>query len=184
MYIFDVTYKLPASLKPNSMNNNYEKNYDSYIKTKRKLFYWFSGFLVIISIVFIIPSLSNNLNDYDKNVEVFKSSRINVTERKKGFSSTKEYELIIKMQNGREWIFGKQYNEYWKEIGDSSNLRKTFTIYTQGLTDSNPSQIEIENKIIYDLRTLDTSKYWILILTFICSIFSVIDYRKYYKEKT
>jgi hypothetical protein len=40
--------------------------------------------------------LFNNLNDYDKNVEVSKSSRINVTERKKGFSSTKEYELIIK----------------------------------------------------------------------------------------
>ena len=164
------------------MNNNYEKNYESYLKTKRKIFYWFSGFLVIISIVFIIPSLSNNLNDYDKNVEVFKSSRINVIEIKKGFSSSKEYELIIKMQNGREWIFGKQYSEYWNEIGDSSNMRKTFTIYTQGLTDSNPSQIEIENKIIYNLRTLDTSKYWILILTFICSIFSVIDYRKYYKE--
>lgn len=166
------------------MNHNYEKNYDVYKKTKRKIFYWFSGFLVIISMVFIIPSLSNNLNDYDKNIEVFKSSRINVTERQKGFSSTKEYELIIKMQNGKEWIFDKQYDNYWKEIGDSSNEGKTFTIYTQGLTDSNPSQIEIENKIIYDLRTLDTSKYLILVLTFICSIISVIDYRKYSKEKT
>jgi hypothetical protein len=166
------------------MNNNYEKNYDVYKKTKRKIFYLFSGFLVICSIIFVIPSLSNNLNDYDKNIEVFKSSRINVTERKKGFSTTKEYELIIKMQNGREWIFSKQYDQYWNEIGDSSNVGKTFTIYTKGLTDSNPSQIEIDNKIIYDLRTLDTSKYLILILTFICSIISVIDYRKYSKEKT
>jgi hypothetical protein len=165
------------------MNNNYEKNYDVYKKTKRKIFYWFSGFLVLCSVVFVIPSLSNNLNDYDKNIEIFKSSRIKATERQKGFSSTKEYELIIKMQNGREWIFSKQYDQYWKEIGDSSNLGKTFTIYTKGLTDSNPSQIEIDNKIIYDLRTLDTSKYLILILTFICSIFSVIDYRKYSKEK-
>jgi len=166
------------------MNNNYEKNYNLYKNTKRKIFYWFSGFLVLCSIFFVIPNLSKDLKDYEKNVEVFKSSRINVTERQKGFSSTKEYELTIKMQNGREWIFSKQYDQYWKEIGDSSNVGKTFTIYTRGLTDSNPSQVEIEHKIIYDLSTLDSSKHLILVLTFICLVFSIIDYRKYIKMKT
>jgi hypothetical protein len=62
---------------------------------KRKLFDHFLS-LCYNFYRFTTPSLSNNLNDYDKNVEVSQSSRINVTERKKGFSSTKEYELIIK----------------------------------------------------------------------------------------
>ena len=161
----------------------YEGNYNSYLKTKRKLFYIFSGFLVIISIIFVIPNLSKDLKDYDKSVEVFKKSRINVTERQKGFSTIKDSELIITMENGREWTFSEQFENYWKEIGDSSNIGKTYIIYTRGLTDSNPSQIEIENKIIYNLGTLDKSKYLILILTFICSIFSIFDYRKYRKRK-
>ena len=160
-----------------------EYYYNSYRKTKRKLFYLFSGFLVFCSVFFVIPSLSKNLKDYDKSVEVFKDSRINITERQKGFSTVKDSELIIEMQNGRKWTFNKQFEEYWKEIGNSNNRGKTYVIYTRGFTDSNPSQIEIENKIVYDLQTLDESKYLILILTFICSIFSIIDYRKHSKNK-
>jgi hypothetical protein len=38
----------------------------------------------------------------------------------------------------------KQYNEYWKEIGDSSNLRKHLQYIHTLLIQ--PSQIEIENK--------------------------------------
>jgi len=166
------------------MNNNYEKNYNLYKNTKRKIFYWFSGFLVLCSLFFIIPNLSKDLKDYEKSVEVFKNSRINITERQKGFSTIKNSELIITMQNGREWTFDEQFKKYWKEIGNSNNKGKIYVIYTRGLTDSNPSQIEIDHKIIYDLSTLDSSKHLILVLTFICLVFSIIDYRKYIKMKT
>ena len=172
---------LPTSLTQLSMS--YESNLESYWKTKRKLFYIFSGFLVICSIVFIIPSLSNNLNDYDKSIEVMKSSRIDYTERQKGFTTIKDSELVITMQNGREWTFSTEYSDYWKEIRDSSNVGKKFVIYTQGLLDSNPSQVEIENKIIYNLSTKNKSKYIILILTIISVTYSIFSYRKHNKQK-
>ena len=161
----------------------YEKNYNSFLETKRKIFYIFSSFLIVISIFFVIPNLSKNLKDYDKNVEVYKKSRINVTETQKGFATVKNSELIITMENGREWTFSDEFDNYWEEIGNSSNSGKTYVIYTKGLTDSNPSQVEIENKIIYNLGTQDNAKYLILILTFICVIFSVFDYRKHRKKK-
>ncbi len=162
----------------------YEENYNSYLETKRKIFYIFSGFLVVISIFFVVPNLSKNLKDYDKNVEVFKKSRINNTETQKGFSTVKHTELIITMENGREWTFSEEFENYWEEIGNSRNDGKTYVIYTKGLIDSNPSQVEIENKIIYNLGTQDNSKYLILILTFICLIFSVFDYRNHRKKKS
>lgn len=161
----------------------YEEYHNSYLKTKRKLFYIVSGIVFVFSIIFVVPGLSKDLNDYDKSVEIFKKSRIHVTERQKGFYTIKDYELIITMENGKEWTFNEQYNNYWKEIGDSSNVGKTYVIYTRGFTYSNPAQIEIENKVIYSLGTLDDSKYSLLILSFICFVFSFYDYRKYQKRK-
>ena len=172
-------YLNPANLQ----SMKYEKNYNLFLETKRKIFYIFSSFLIVISIFFVISNLSKNLKDYDKNVEVYKKSRINVTETQKGFATVKNSELIITMENGREWTFSDEFDNYWEEIGNSSNSGKTYVIYTKGLTDSNPSQVEIENKIIYNLGTQDNAKYLILILTFICVIFSVFDYRKHRKKK-
>jgi hypothetical protein len=150
----------------------------------RILFDIFSIFLVVISIDFVIPSLSKNLKNYDKSVEIFKSSRVNIFEKGKGFSVVKDSELIITMQNGREWTFSPEYSDYWKKIGDSSNVGKKFVIYTQGLFDSNPSQVEVENKIIYNLSTKNQSKYLILFLTLISVTYSIISYRKHNKQKT
>ncbi|WP_298147520.1 hypothetical protein [Flavobacterium sp.] len=161
----------------------YEEYHNSYLKTRRKLFYIGSGLFFVFSIIFVVPDLSKDLNDYDKSVEVFKKSRIDVTERQKGFSTIKDFELIISMENGREWTFSEQYKNYWKEIGDSSNVGKTYIIYTSGYTYSNPAQVEIENKVIYSLGTLDDSKYSILVLSFICCIFSIYDYSKFRKRK-
>jgi hypothetical protein len=56
------------------------------------------------------------------------------------------------MQNGREWIFTNNIMSIERNRR-SQAICETFTIYTQGLVLIQPSQIEIENKIIYDLRT-------------------------------
>ncbi len=152
--------------------------YNSYRNSKRILFYRFTGFLVICCIFFVIPNLSNCLKDYTKSVGILESSRMNTTERNKGFAKIRDSELILRMQDGREWIFSEQYNKYWSELGNPNNVGKKYTIYSQGYVDSNPSQVEIENEIIYNLQTKHASKFLFILLTIICVIASINSYRK------
>ena len=145
--------------------------------------YWFSGFMFLLSIFFVIPNLSNNLSDYTKDTKIFKSSRIDTEERKKGFSTIEIETLILTMQDGTEWEFAEQYSEYWNELSDTSNVGKRYTFYSGNIVGLNPSQVEIENKVVFNLKTLHTSKYIILLITLGGVIISLIDYRTYLKAK-
>ncbi|MBS7787639.1 hypothetical protein KIH23_10050 [Flavobacterium sp. CYK-55] len=160
------------------MINRENEHYKSYTETKRRMFRIVTVFLVISSIIFIIPNLSNDLDDYTKSVEFFESSKFNTIKREKGFTTLEDVELVITMQNGRKWTFTEQYDKYWEELGNPKNVGKKFTIYTKGFVDTNPSQVEIENEIVYNLQTSMPSKYLLLLLTAIFVVISVKDYRK------
>jgi hypothetical protein len=146
--------------------------------------YWFTGFMLFISIFFIIPNLSNDLSDYTKNGEIYKSSKIEVTETKKLLSTKKKYTLVLTMENGSEWVFDSQFSDYWEKLKDTNNIGKKYTFYSGTLVGSNPSQVEIENKIVYNLRTLDKYKYFMLLLTLVGTVISLIDYCKHIKRKS
>lgn len=146
--------------------------------------YWTTGILIFCSIFIIIPNLSNNLSDYTKETKKFKNSRVDFGEKGKLLPKRPVHDLILTMEDGTEWKISSQYSEYWDELRNPKNVGKKFTFYSKTLlAHSNPSQIEIDNKVVYNLKTMNITKYMLLFITLIGCAISINDYRKYLKNK-
>lgn len=121
-------------------------------------------FLVLGTSFFIIPNLSTNTKDYNSKTKIIESSRIDEEERiGKGF----EYTLVLVMSDKTELKFSdSEYLKYFEELKNNQNIGKSIKYYSRNNGETmNPSQVEIDGKIIYDLKERMKSKYILILLT-------------------
>lgn len=136
-------------------------------------------FMLLMCIIYIIPDLFYSLENYSKTIEIYENSRTDSILKRRRFAERLEYELVLVMKSGNEYKFAEQYSKYWKKLSDKNNYGKKYTFYTTRSHYLNPSQVEIENEVIYYISTLNKYKYSILLLTSVLIVVSVIDLIKY-----
>lgn len=139
--------------------------------------------LIIYSILFIIPDISKNIWDYKSEAKILKNTaienkaEININRiPRNGYTNT----LVLTMTDNTEWYISNQYSDYWKKLENPSNVGKNIKWYWLSNNNYNPVQIEIDNKIIYDLNTHLKWGYIFLIITLLLTISSVIKLRSEY----
>lgn len=144
-------------------------------------------FITLFSILFCyylaIPEATSKLSDFKKKTKVFESFEIDSLEKKRLFKTTYDRTLILKMSDGTKWNISNMYSEFFKELKSEKNIGKKYSFYVKTETDFYPSQVEIENKIVYNLKTSNKYNYIIIILTFILIYFCVSEIKKKMKLK-
>ncbi len=130
---------------------------------------------VICTSIYIIPNLTTNLKNYDKGTGVLVDTRINEREYTgKYFQKKVERTLILNLDNGMELKLSRQYGKFWDELQAKESIGKTVTYYLgNNITcGSNPVQIELDNKIIYDPSENRIWAYLLVFMTIGCIIYS------------
>ena len=134
--------------------------------------YFITFFAIIFSIFVSIPDLKSNLNNYEKRTKIYKSFEIDTLVRNRLFRTTYDRTLILEMTDGTKWSISKVFSKYFDELKDSKNIGKKYTLYVSSETDEYPSQVEIDNKIIYNIKSVSYYNYFIIIATLILMYFS------------
>jgi hypothetical protein len=146
--------------------------------------YFITFFAIIFSIFVSIPDLKSNLNDYEKRTKIYKSFEIDTLVRNRLFRTTYDRTLILEMTDGTKWSISKVFSKYFDELKDSKNIGKKYTLYVSSETDEYPSQVEIDNKIIYNIKSVSYYNYFIIIATLILMYFSYKELNVNRKIKT
>lgn len=131
--------------------------------------------LVICTPIYVIPNLSTNLSNYIKDEGVLKDTRIDEREYTgKFFQKRVERTLILNLENGKEIRLSRQYSKYWKELQYKESIGKIITYYLANNTTwgSNPVQIELESKVIYNPSQNRMWAYLLVFMTVGCMIYS------------
>lgn len=142
--------------------------------------FFFSTLCLLFSLFVCIPELLRKEDELYKRVETFKNSKI--VKIKMLLRADKDY-LIINTKEGNEYEVGKTYSKYFKKLNSKLNIGKKITIYTINATNKYPRKIEIDNKIIYDVKKGKFWNYLILFSTPILLYFSITEYRKVKQKK-
>lgn len=142
--------------------------------------------LVICTPLYILPNLSTDLKNYYRGQAVLKQTRINEREYTgRLFDKRVERTLILDLDDGTELRLSGQYYEYWGELQDKESIGKIVTYYLGNNTayGSNPVQIELNNKIIYDTTESIKWGYLIVLATIACMMYSGFLIYKSVKSK-
>ena len=146
----------------------------------KKSFYFFTAFLLILSLIFVIPDLTDNLKDLEKTEEVFKYSEMYYFPKPKSPNKI-EGVLVLVMESGNHWEFSESYSKYWDDLKSKINIGKRYTFYYNKYRHynwTNPRQVEINNKIIYGINSQDESYYYTLLVTLASILISAYLYIK------
>ncbi|SFA85718.1 hypothetical protein SAMN05660845_0654 [Flavobacterium swingsii] len=146
--------------------------------------YFITFFAICFSVFVSIPYLKSNLSDYDKKTKIYNSFEIDTLVRNRLFRTSYDRTLILKMSDGTKWSVSKVFSKYFDELKDSKNIGKKYTLYVSSETDESPSQIEIENKIVYSIKSVSYYNYFIIIATLILVYFSYQEMKNTRKMKT
>jgi len=147
-------------------------------------------FCLFFSIFSIVPNLKYQLSDFDKTTKILKSTdyesyKYNSKKWKNrgsgaGFrSETREntgYTLVLTMTDNSKYEIGNDKAKYFTKI--TKNEGKDFIIYTES-NNKTPMQLEIDNKVIYDIHDTNLFSYFILAMTLGLTIYSGLKIKKY-----
>jgi hypothetical protein len=135
--------------------------------------------------LFVVPNLSTNIKNYESEIKILESTRIDEREYSKNFQKKIERTLILKMTDETEIRLSNQYGEYWKTIQKEENIGKKIKYYLGNNTSygSNPVQLEIENKIIYDPSESVKWGYFLLLMAIGMVIYSGNKLRIFFQNK-
>ncbi len=147
--------------------------------------YFVTFFAICFSVFISIPDVKSNLSDYIKKTKTYESYEIDSLKRTRLFKTTYDRTLILKMTDGTKWNISRVYSKYFDELRAESNVGKKYTLYVSSETDEYPSQIEIEDKVIYNIKSVSSYNYFIIVATLILIFFSYVELRtkKVKKEK-
>lgn len=134
--------------------------------------------LVLIFCVsfFTIPNLLAKKSNLKFETKILKSTELKI-ERNYGRSLPKSHikTLVLTMSDGTKISSGEDYEDFWPKLQAKRNIGKVVKYYLGINTskESNPLQIEIDNKVIYEKNA--NLKYVIafIAMTFAATLFSV-----------
>ena len=156
-------------------------NYKEYI------FHFMTILMIILCVFCIVPNLSTDIKNYKEDNNIIASTRIDEREyRDRNFNKRVEHTLVILMTDNTEVkLSASEYSDFFDEIQNSDSLFKKITYFENGVANNmNPIQVEIDNKIIYDVHEAMKWKYLLIILTLCLSLYSGYKLRQYLILKT
>ena len=143
--------------------------------------------MIVLSIFFVIPNLSTDLKNYKEENKIIASSRIDEREYKGKFNQKRvEHTLVIVMTDQTELKFSaSEYSKFFEELQNEKNIGKKIKYYLSNYIaeNNNPIQVEIDNKLIYDLSERMKTKYLFLLLTLVFSTYSGNKLRQYLRNR-
>ena len=150
-------------------------------------FHFMSILMIVLSIFFVIPNLSTDLKNYKEENKIIASSRIDEREYRSKYGEKRiEHTLVIVMTDQTELKFSaSEYSKFFEELQNENNIGRKIRYYlTNYIAENrNPIQVEIDNKIIYDVHERMKIKYFFLLLTLCFSIYSGYKLNKYLKAR-
>lgn len=121
-----------------------------------------------------IPDLNRTLSDFKVQNMVYQSFKIDSLKRETLFSTTYDRTLILKMTDGSKWNISRVYSKYFDELKDKKNIGKKYSLYVHDDDDNYPSQVLIENKMVYSIKE-NTEWNYILILLFLVLVYFCVS---------
>jgi hypothetical protein len=142
--------------------------------------YFLTVVLIICSFIYIIPNLSTDTSDYGYETKELENTRIDKREYYRKLRKRTEYTLVLRMTDGTEWYISDQYSDYWDKLKSAKNIGKKYKLYTGNNTSHyhNPVQIEIEGKVVYDLKERLKWSYLLILMTIGLSVYSFTKLKK------
>jgi len=139
--------------------------------------------LLFCSIGFIIPDLSSNLSNYNKQQKKLASTKIEEREYRNKYNQERvSRTLIMEMSDETNWIVPNDYSNFWKEIQSEKNLNKEVTMYLSNSLGHVPVQLSINGKLIYDVNQDLPIKYLLIFMTIGMTIYSANKLRIHFKN--
>lgn len=139
--------------------------------------------LVIMVPLFVVPNLSTNLDNYEKENNIIKDTRIDTREYRGKYFQKKIEKTLVIILNDESEIYLSNGQNCWEEIQSKDNVGKRITFYSGNNTSErmNPVQLEIEGKIIYDPTENVKWGCFLVIMTIGLAIYSGSKLRNYLK---
>ena len=149
-------------------------------KFRSYFMYLTTSLLLVFVIIVVIPDLSKGIKSYNKTTKTLESSKfiekISYHRLHKKIRRT----LVLTMTDNTEWYVKEVNKKSWEELQQTKYIGKNFNLYfLHEIRKVNyPVQIEIENKIIYDLNDTKFNEYILLVLVLVMILFSLRLYNK------
>lgn len=135
---------------------------------------------------FTIPDLLATKDDLKSETKILKSTELKI-ERNHSLSLPKSHikTLVLTMSDGTIISSSEDYEQFWPKLQEKKNIGKVIKYYSGINTNKewNPLQIEIDNKVIYNMNA--NLKYVIILIamTIASTLFSVYRLVRYIKLK-
>ena len=150
-------------------------------------FHFMSILMIVLSIFFVIPNLSTEINNYKEENKVIANSRIDEREYKGKFNQKRvQHTLVIVMTDQTELKFSaSEYSKFFEELQNEKNNGKSikYQLSNYIAENNNPMQVEIDNELIYDLSERMKTKYLFLLITLAISTYSGYKFRHYLRNR-
>ena len=161
-------------------------NYDlNLIRERRRkirsyFMYVTTGLLLVVVIIKVIPDLSKGIKSYNKTTKTLHSCRF--IEKVSYHRSHKRIRktLVLTMTDNTEWYVKGVNKKSWDELQQPKYIGKNFKLYfLHEIKKVNyPVQIEIENKVIYDLNDSKFYEYMLLLLLLVMILYSLRTFNR------
>lgn len=147
-------------------------------------FYVFSIVIFIVALIYVVPNLSTNSDDYQHETKILESTRIDREEVTRKFVTRIEKTLVLSMTDGTEIRLSDQYIKHWSLLQEEIMIGKKITYYLGNNTryGSNPVQLEIDNFVVYTPAEGSKWRYAFVLLVCGAMVYTVFGIRKYVKQ--
>lgn len=143
-------------------------------------------FLILCLFYFFLPNFNADLKDLNQENKILSSTKI-LTEENHSLSLPQKYitTLHLIMIDDTDLKINDEYEKFWAELQDKNLIGKNVKYYTgiHQTIDSNPTQLEVNNKIIWTEKDSLKWVYIFFLLTLCGTVYSGIDLFKYLKTK-
>jgi len=139
--------------------------------------------LIFCSIGFIVPDLSSDISNYNKQQKILASTKIEEREYLNKYNQKRvDRTLVMEMSDATNWIVPNDYSKFWAEIQSKKNLNKEVTMYLSNSLGHVPVQLSIDRKLIYDVNQNLPVKYLLIFMTIGMTIYSINKLRIHFKK--
>ena len=151
-------------------------------KSRNFFLYLITGLLLVLVVLIVIPDLSKGIKSYNKTTKTLESSRFIEKVSYHHLHKRIRRILILTMTDNTEWYVTEVNRKSWNELQQTKYIGKNFSLYfSHEIRNVNyPVQIEIENKIIYDLND---SKFYDYMLMLLVLVMILSSFRSYNQSK-
>ena len=146
-------------------------------------FYFLTLMAVVSCLTSIIPNLSLDEDNYEKQVKIIDSSSISKKEYENKYSKKNvEYTFVIITTDKYEYYLSKSNLQNWDSLVSANLKGKKIEVFLRNTNDKtgnlNPAKLIIDSKTIISIKENVFYDYLIILLTIFCIFYSITFIKK------